>query len=112
MPASKRVGSGKLRAQTATGLRVTFRDDKEFTSRRRRDFKRILTMLKETPGKIAEIECESEKEAKAVQRGFHSSGTGRKLKSENITIKTSCIVKPKEKEFKVQISLIRDDVAA
>lgn len=106
MPASKSAArSRKHRTQTATGLDVTFRDDKEFTSRRRRDFKRILTMLKDTPGKIAEIKCDSIHEAKAVQRGFHSSGTGRKLKDEHYTIKTSC------NKLTVQVSLIKDVAA-
>lgn len=49
-------------------------------------FQFILESLLEKPGEAAVIVCRDEDEAKELSRGFHSSGTGRRLKREGYGI--------------------------
>lgn len=46
----------------------------------------ILESLLAKPGQAAVIVCKDEEEAKELSRGFHSSGTGRRLKREGYGI--------------------------
>lgn len=45
-------------------------------------FQVVLASLQQRTDQMAEIPCSSEKEARELARGFHSSGTGRRLKKE------------------------------
>jgi hypothetical protein len=72
-------------------LNVRFVSDSRFHPKPPHYFKQVLEdLLKQPPGKIAEIPCDNEESARKLQRRFHSSGAGRRMKRDGYRLETAC----------------------
>jgi len=85
---AKKVGK---RLSEESNMSVSVMPVDDFTERNLYNFKVVLDEMVKKPSEAVKIKCESEEMAKRLQRGFHCSGTGRRMKRAGWRIQTTCI---------------------